>query len=108
MDTQSAWKAEEPPLLGEEKPNELSAQDTFAKREEYRCCLLYTCYWIKRSIKPKANTDFNRTEIMNKMQLKRVDMAFKLLTATGENEESWGEFTNDDYLNTVAYDCGLD
>lgn len=26
MDNQSAWKAAEPPLLGEEKPNELSVQ----------------------------------------------------------------------------------
>lgn len=62
----------------------------------------------KEKYQAKPNTDLNKTQMMNKMQLKRVDMPFKLLTATGENEDSWGESTNSDYLNNVAYDLGLD
>lgn len=67
----------------------------------YPDCMLYTCYWIKRSVKPtinKSQSVLKKADMIEKMQARRVGMAYKLLTASGD-EESWGEFSNSEYLS---------
>ncbi|MCL7042972.1 hypothetical protein MKW94_005652 [Papaver nudicaule] len=44
-------------------------------------CLLYLCYWFKRSVKPSKPMITDPQYLMEVMQNRRVTMAYKLLTA---------------------------